>query len=150
MSGNAAKARDTVTAAMEDLLAAFIIDYVEWVFSHVRAVAFFLAAALPATTALLWSYPFLPESGIRVAFIVLASLCVGALLFVLTEINRDEVLSRIAHTDLGKVTWNSNFIVNLLIFGLLPILALLGAQFPSVGDFLFSWVTPAIRAVVKI
>ncbi|MEO6529001.1 MAG: hypothetical protein ABIP93_20450 [Gemmatimonadaceae bacterium] len=144
------KSRDAITLGMEDLLVAFIVDYIEWVFSHLRAVAFFLALALPTTTALLWSYPFLPESGIRVAFIVLACLCVAALLFMLTEINRDVVLSRITHTDLGKVTWDSNFVSNLVIFGLLPILAILGAQFPAVGDLLFSWVTPAIRAVVKI
>ncbi|MDB4881936.1 MAG: hypothetical protein JWL95_702 [Gemmatimonadetes bacterium] len=143
------KSRQAITSSMENLLVALIIDYIEWVFSHLRAVSFFLAAALPATTALLWSYPFLPESGIRVAFIVLACMCIGALLYMLTEINRDDVLSRIAHTDLGKVTWDSNFVGNLMIFGLLPILALLGAQFPTVGDFLFSWVTPAIRAVVK-
>ncbi|MDQ6829271.1 MAG: hypothetical protein M3081_10440 [Gemmatimonadota bacterium] len=141
------KRREAITTAAEDLVVPFLIDYIEWVFRHLRALAFFLATAIVATTILLWSYPFLPESGIRLAFIALVVVCVGAMLFVLTEINRDDVLSRITHTDLGAVTWDANFILNLILFGVVPLLTLLGAQFPAIGDFLFSWVTPALRAV---
>ncbi len=139
--------RAKITQAAEDLVVPFIIDYIEWVFRHLRALAFFLATAIVATTILLWSYPFLPESGIRLAFIVLVVVSVGALLFVLTEINRDDVLSRITHTDLGAVTWNANFVLNLIFFGVVPLLTLLGSQYPAIGDFLFSWVTPTLRAV---
>jgi hypothetical protein len=58
-------------------------------------------------------------------------------MWVFVEMNRDIVLSNLNGTKAGKISWDWDFIFRILTYGIVPILALLGAQFPeSVQDVL--------------
>jgi hypothetical protein len=134
--------------AAEEFLAVQIVDYIEWVIRHLRILALFLLLSLLITTLLLSGYPFTPRQLVKLSFIVLLLVTVGAILYVNAQMNRNEVLSRIAKTEPGKITWDAQFIVNLLTFGVLPILTLLGSEFPGLRSALFSWLEP-LKLILK-
>lgn len=52
-------------------------------------------------------------------------------MFVFVEMNRDAVLSHLNGTNPGKLNWDRDFISRIVVYGVLPISALLGAQFPQ-------------------
>jgi hypothetical protein len=118
------------------------VDYIEWVIHHLRILALFLLVSLLITTLLLSGYPFMPRQLVKLSFIVLLLVSVGAMLYVNTQMNRNEVLSRIAKTEPGKITWDARFVTNLVTFGALPILTLLTSELPGLRSALFSWVEP--------
>jgi len=60
----------------------------------------------------------------------------------MVQIQRDPVLSRIAGTN-----WNATFYLKLARYGALPIIGLLASLFPSISNFLFSWMEPALEAL---
>jgi hypothetical protein len=135
----------TWLAAAEEYAAVQVVDYVEWVVAQLRVLALFLFAALVLTTALLSSYPYEPASLVKLVFFIILLASVGGLLRVSVEMNRDEVLSRVAKTEPGKVTWDRNFLMNGLIFGIVPIATLVSSEFPAVREFLFAWIYPLTR-----
>jgi hypothetical protein len=55
--------------------------------------------------------------------------CVKTIVGVYASINRDRVLSVISGTDPGEITWNTHFIGQLLVHGIVPLVAILGASF---------------------
>src|SRR5262249_50990872 len=65
--------------------------------------------------------------------------------FVLAGTERDPILSLMNQTTPGKI--GKDFYLNLLSYGALPLLTVLAVQFPSVGQFLFSWVQPMLQAL---
>jgi hypothetical protein len=55
------------------------------------------------------------------------------------------VLSTIAGTSPGRITWDRGFIVSILTVVVLPLLALLARIFPSLGGSLESATDSALR-----
>jgi hypothetical protein len=47
------------------------------------------------------------------------------------QVGRDRILSLISGTTPGRIDWNREFITRILIYGLVPVLTLLGARFPE-------------------
>lgn len=135
----------TWLAAAEEYAAVQVVDYVEWVVGQLRVLALFLFAALVLTTALLSTYPYEPQSLVKLIFFVILLASVGGLLRVSVEMNRDEVLSRVAKTEPGKITWDRHFLMNGLVFGIVPIATLVSSEFPAVREFLFAWIYPLTR-----
>jgi hypothetical protein len=105
--------------------------------------------SLLLATLLLSSYPYPPQSLLRLILLVVLGGTVGSLIFVLVQMNRDEVLSRIDRTEPGRVTWNFGFVMNLLTFGALPLLTLLSSEFPELRKFLFAWAEPILKMLAK-
>jgi len=135
--------------SVANLYVVFVADYVDWVFQHLRYLASFLLVCLLVVVILLSAYPFQPQSALRVIHTVILIVAVATLVLVIIQMNRQPVLSAIANTTPGAVSWNSHFVGTLATYGALPLLTLLSTQFPSVRDFLFSWVAPLIRAFAK-
>jgi hypothetical protein len=131
--------------AAEEFAAVLVVDYVEWVIAQLRVLALFLFSSLLITIVLLSSYPFQPESLVRLVFVVILLSTVAGIMSVVVQMNRDEVLSRIAGTEPGKVTWDWHFVTNALVFGLVPVATLISSEFPEVRGFLFAWVGPLSR-----
>jgi len=133
----------------EDYLATQVAGWAEWVVGHLRVLALFLLLSLLLTTLLLFSYPFQPQGLVRLLFTLILLITVGAILFVLTQMSRNQVLSQIAGTPPGTITWDTGFVMNLITFGVVPLLALLGSALPGLRSFLFSWAEPLIRTLAK-
>jgi hypothetical protein len=130
--------------AAEEFAAVEVVDYVEWVLQQLRTLTLSLFVSLLLTTALLSSYPYQSQSLAKVVFLVVLLATVGSLLYVMAALNRDDVLSLIAKTDPGRITWDRSFIVNALTVGLVPILTLLSSAMPD--WHLFGWIEALARA----
>jgi hypothetical protein len=126
-----------------------MVEYIEWVIRHLRVLALFMLLSLVLTTLLVSSYPYHPQSLLRLILLLVMVFTVGAFIAVLVQMNRNEVLSRIAHTEPGEVTWNASFILNLFTFGVVPLLTLLSSEFPELRNALFAWLQPLVNALVK-
>jgi hypothetical protein len=63
------------------------------------------------------------------------------MLYVFGAINRDRILSLLTGTTPGSLNFNAGFLLQVLIYGAVPILALLGVQFPGHMGQLFAWVS---------
>ena len=135
--------------AAEEYVASRMVEYIEWVIRHLRVLALFMLLSLVLTTVLVSSYPYHPQSLLRLILLLVMVFTVGAFIAVLVQMNRNEVLSRIAHTEPGEVTWNASFILNLFTFGVVPLLTLLSSEFPGLRNALFAWVQPLVNALVK-
>jgi hypothetical protein len=132
----------------EDYLALQAVDYFQWVVESLYKLATFLFVILLLGTALLSSYPFQPQSLAKIVFLVVLVATVASLLVVMTQMNRDEILSRVARTEPGKITWDSSFVLNGMLIGIVPMLALVSSEFPGVRDLLFSWLGPLMKSVI--
>jgi hypothetical protein len=127
----------------EEFAAVHVVDYVEWVISQLRTLAGFLFVSVVLLTMHVNTYPFVPESLVKLLLFAILVITIVVVMNVMVEMNRDEVLSRIARSEPGRVSWDWQFVLNLLVFGLVPLLTLISSEFPGIRDFLFSWV-PAI------
>ncbi len=134
----------------EEFMAIECVRYVESVLHDLRLLASFLLMSLLLSVALLSSYPFQPQGIVKLAFVALLVGTVVVLFIVMTQMSRDDVLSGITRTDPGKVSWDTTLVLNLALFGVIPLLALVSSEFPSVRAFLFSWAEPLVRSLVKV
>jgi hypothetical protein len=125
--------------AAEEFAAVQVVDYIEWVLQQLRTLTLFLFISLLVTTALLSSYPYQAQSLAKLVFLFVLLLTVGALLSVMAALNRDSVLSLVAGTDPGRISWDRSFIVNALTVGVLPLLSLIGSALPE--WHVFGWVS---------
>jgi hypothetical protein len=132
-----------------EMYALLVADYVDWVLQHMRYLASFVLVALVLTLLLLSSYPFQPQSAVNAVFSVVFMVGVITILYIVTAMNRDRVLSAIANTQAGTVNWDSHFITAIATYGALPLVTFISTVFPQVRDFLFSWVAPLLRALTK-
>jgi hypothetical protein len=135
--------------AAEETAAVQVVAYIEWVLRHLRVLAFFILVSLVLTTVLLNGYPFQPQSAIKLVFVVLMAASVGSLLLAGTQMNRNDVLSRITRGDPGRINWDASYVWNLILFGLVPVITYIGADVRPVRDGLLSWLEPLLRALTQ-
>lgn len=132
----------------EEFVAVQAVDYVAWVLRHLRRLVLMLLFLLIVTMALLSSYSFLPQSVVRSLFLALFIAVAVSLVILLSQMNRDEVLSRVMRTDPGRVNWDSGFVFNIGTVVAIPLLSLVSAFSPLRTD-LFSWMDTALRVLSK-
>jgi hypothetical protein len=91
------------------------------------------------------SYPF--QSGHVLGWFLTGFLIVlgAGVVALLAGAERDPILSRMNGTTPGSL--GKDFYLNVLSYGALPLLTVLAVQFPSLGQFLFSWVQPMLQAM---
>ena len=130
----------------QELLGLYVIDYVEWVVRHLRHLAFSLIISLVLTTVLLNSYPFEPANGVKVLLFALIIASVGTVGWLMLYTSRSVTLSRISNTTPGKIDWDMRLLLNIVLVAGVPLLTLVGSEFPQVRGVLFSWVTPLLGA----
>ncbi len=141
--------RDAIRTA-EEFLAVECVRYIESVLHDLRRLASYLLVSLLLSVALLSSFPFQPQGIVKLAFIALLLSTVVVLFLVMTQMSRDDVLSQITRSEIGKVSWDTTLVLNVVLFGAIPLLALLSSEFPGVRTFLFSWAEPMVRSIVKV
>jgi hypothetical protein len=57
-------------------------------------------------------------------------------------LERDAVISRLRVTTPGRIDFNWDFLKRVGIYGVLPLLAVIGSLFPEIGDSFFGWLEP--------
>jgi hypothetical protein len=66
---------------------------------------------------------------------------------VLTQTERNEVLSGITGTTPGQLAWDWTFVYRIVVYGILPGVVLLASQFPGVWGSVLDWVTSFRQAL---
>jgi hypothetical protein len=77
--------------------------------------------------------------GLDVSALMVASL---AAVWILIGLEKDAILSLIWRTTPGRVTFNWLLVQRLVVYGVLPLLLVLGSMFPEVGETLVRLMEP--------
>jgi len=134
----------------EEYVSVRVVEYIATVLDQLRRLALFLLGSMLLTTALLSSYPFHPQSRVKLIFFVILLGTVVSVLTVMMQMSRDEVLSLIAKTSPGHITWSPRLVLSLVIFGVIPLLYLISTEFPTVGHAVTVWMDPVINVVRRM
>jgi hypothetical protein len=126
---------DDVFRLGEDFLVGRVASLLAHTLPQMQNLIVTSVAGLLLTLFAVSTYPFQPHD-ILLLFNWTGILAfVGIAMWVFVQMNRDPVLSSLNGTKPGQINWNKEFIIRIVVYGIVPILALLGAQFPqSVGQ----------------
>jgi hypothetical protein len=128
-----------------EVVALRYLAFIRYVMLQLRNLLSFLTTGFILAAIALNSYSFtslnLTRWSITLGFVLLTVVTT----FVLLQMNRDAILSRLAEKKAGEV--DGLFLFRLISVGALPLLTVVASQFPSVGRFLFAWLQPALAAL---
>ncbi len=111
----------------ESVAATQVVVYVSQFFIQLRNLVW--AAVVTSSLLLLaaTSYPFHPEKLLLIGLIALSAVGLAGVLYVLIEMNREEVISRVMKTTPGKFSLDGGFIGSFMTY-IVPAAGLAGAQ----------------------
>ena len=93
------------------------------------------------------SYPFQLNRRLEGFLWTDVAVGVAAVLFVFVRMERDEVLSNIRSSTPGQIKWDRDFVVKLVVYGLIPVAGLFAAEFPDIGGAVLGWIQPLQKAL---
>jgi hypothetical protein len=131
-------------ALAESVAATQVVIYISQFFVQLRNLVW---AALITSSLLLMaatSYPFHPEKLLLLGLIALSGAGMAAVIYVLVEMNRDEVVSRVTRTTPGKFSFDSGFLGSFFTY-IVPAAGVLAAQLSGS----FRWILEPILRVMK-
>lgn len=131
-------------ALAESVAATQVVIYVSQFFVQLRNLVW---AAVVTSSLLLMaatSYPFHPEKLLLVGLILLSAAGMAGVLYVLIDMNRDEVVSRVTRTTPGKFSLDSGFLGSFLTY-IVPVAGVLTAQLSGS----FRWILEPLLRVMK-
>jgi hypothetical protein len=132
---------DRLTDQANLFVATRVVDLLRQVVPHLQNLATFGTASMLLMLFAMSSYPFPQrDTFLWLSWITLLGALL-ALLIVFVQMSRDRIVSLLSGTIPGKLSWDANLVNQVVLFGVVPILSLLGAQFPEVFRDLFSWAT---------
>ncbi|HVO79008.1 MAG TPA: hypothetical protein VMT39_03250 [Candidatus Bathyarchaeia archaeon] len=133
-----------VRAAEEFFLLPYM-GFIQNILGRVRTIGISIVVLFVAVTVGVSSYPFDPLPVIGAVFLILFALVGAVLIFSYAGMCRDATLSRIADTNPGELGWD--FWVKMVALGTGPLLGLLTTLFPSMTDFVVSFLQPGAQAI---
>lgn len=142
LKGSASDA-ETVFLLGEEFLAARISHLLAHVFPQMQMLIYTPVVGVLLLLLAVSAYPFQPHSLLLMFNSVVILLFVAIAFWAFIGMNRDPVLSSLNGTKPGEITWDKQFLVRVAFYGLVPLLALLGAQFPESVNQFISYILPA-------
>jgi hypothetical protein len=133
-----------VSAAEEFFLLPYM-GFIQNILGRIRTIVLSIVVVFVAMTLAVSSYPFDPLPLIGAVFLTLFAIVGVAMLSAYAEMCRDATLSRIADTKPGEL--GIDFWVKMIAFGAGPALGLLTTLFPSMTDFIVSFLQPGAQAI---
>jgi hypothetical protein len=131
--------------AGEEFVVLPYLGFIQNVFGRIRTIILGSLCLFVATTFAVASYPFDPLPRLGGAFLVVFVITGGVVTAVYAQMNRDTTLSYITNTSPGEL--GSQFWLQLVTFGIGPLLGLQTTLFPSITDFVTSWLQPNVQAL---
>ncbi|HKQ93211.1 MAG TPA: hypothetical protein VJZ77_21295 [Blastocatellia bacterium] len=118
-----------------------VVAFLQHVFAHLQNLVSLVTIGLLLLLVAANSYPFQPRQPLQLFSWVGIMASVVVTLFIFVKISRDKTLSLLAGTAPGRVKVSRDFVMRVLVHGLVPIVALLGAQFPGAVRQIISWLS---------
>ncbi len=131
-------------ALAESVAATQIVIYVSQFFVQLRNLVW--ASVVTSSLLLLaaTSYPFHPEKLLLIGLIALSAVGMASIIYVLVEMNRDEVVSRVTRTTPGKLSFDSGLLGSFFTY-IVPAAGILTAQLSGS----FRWLLEPLLRVMK-
>jgi len=109
-----------------------------------RTITFLFAAMLCLTslTAAHLLYVFNGRASLLMVDMLAVAATALAAIWILIDMERDHVLSRLRTTTPGRIDINWEFIKRIAVYGVLPLLVVIALLFPEIGGTLFGWLEP--------
>lgn len=115
----------------ERFLASRILALADNTLWHMKNLLAFVTLGSLLTLLAVTSYPFQPHDWLLAITWTLILTAALVAMVVLVQVDRNAVLSALSGTTPGRVTWNREFVIPLLVFVVVPILTFLGVQLPE-------------------
>jgi hypothetical protein len=131
--------------SLEEFVALQYLGFIRLALSHLRHVMIFVAASFTLILISLNIYSFEPHQSLIWSFTLIFIVTGFMVVSVLAQMHRDPILSRVTGTT-GKAL-DVHFYLRLVAFGALPLLTLLATHFPSIGQYLVSFLQPSLEAL---
>jgi hypothetical protein len=140
---------EEVVSAAEDQLrdrgglfiAARVVDFLRQIFPLLENLAWFSMLGMLLMLLAVSTYPFPQrEELLWYSWFVVLSAVAGTL-YVFFSMNRDRIVSLLSGTTPGKLDWNASLVSQLAVYGVLPVLGLVGTQFPAPLRQALTWLT---------
>jgi hypothetical protein len=129
----------------EDLVAMRYYTYIRYVVTELRNLLFFVAMAFSLLFLAFHAYAFRADQAIDWSFMALFLVLGTGVTVVLYQMELDPILSHFGGTQAGEVGWS--FYLNLLKYGAVPFLTIIGSQVPAVSNLLLRWVQPTLQSL---
>ena len=116
---------------VEEFVAGRMVNFLAIVFPSLQNLGYFVLAGLLLMLLAVTSYPFQPRNEfLFFNWIVILSF-IGTVFWIFIQMDRDTVLSLLNDTKPGQVNFSRELVLRTLLYVAVPLLALLGAQFPE-------------------
>jgi hypothetical protein len=116
-----------------------VVAFLQHVFAHLQNLIGLVTMGLLLMLLAAISYPFQPREPLLMFSWVAILTSVVVTLFIFVNASRDKTLSLLTGTAPGKVKITRDLVFRVLIHGVVPVIALLGVQFPEAVRQIFSW-----------
>jgi hypothetical protein len=129
----------------EDLVAMRYYAYIRYVVTELRNLLFFVVMAFSLMFLAFHTYAFRADEAIDWSFLGLFLILGTGVTVVLYQMELDQILSHFGGGQPGEVGWS--FYLNLLKYGAVPFLTVVGSQVPAVSNLLLRWVQPTLQSL---
>jgi hypothetical protein len=92
-------------------------------------------------------YLFPERSSALTLDLLAVTLAASVSMWILFGMERNAVISRLRKTTPGRVNFSWEFARRVAVYGILPLLAVISALFPEIGQPIFSWLGPLQKLV---
>jgi hypothetical protein len=120
-------------------LVSHVVAFLQHIFAHLQNLVGLVTMGLLLMMLAAISYPFQPREPLLLFSWVAIMTSVVVTLFIFLSANRDKTLSLLTGKSPGKVNVTRDLVFRVLIHAVVPVIALLGVQFPEAVRQIFSW-----------
>jgi len=131
--------------AAEEFVVLPYVGFIQNILGRIRTIVLGILCLFIATTLAVSSYTFDPLPVLGGIFLTVFIIIGTTLVVIYAGMHRDATLSYITDTSPGEL--GGEFWRQVFTFGVGPLLGLLTTLFPSITDFVVSWLQPSTQAV---
>jgi hypothetical protein len=135
---------DHVYAAEEFFVLPYV-GFIQNILGRIRTIVLGSLWLFVAATLAVSSYPFDPLPVLGGIFLAVFVIVGSTMILMYAQMHRDATLSYITGSEPGEL--GGEFWRQLFTFGIGPLLGLLTTLFPSITDFVVSWLQPSSQAI---
>jgi flagellar biosynthesis protein FlhB len=108
-----------------------MVNFLAIVFPSLQNLGYFVLGGLLLMLLAVTSYPFQPRNEFLFFNWVVILSFIGTVFWIFVQMDRDTVLSLLNGTNPGQINFSRELMLRTLLYVAVPLLALLGAQFPE-------------------
>jgi hypothetical protein len=116
---------------VEEFIVSRLVNFLAIVFPSLQNLGYFVLAGLLLMLLAVTSYPFQPRNEFLFFNWVVILSFIGTVFWIFIQMDRDTVLSLLNGTNPGQINFSRELVLRTLLYVAVPLLALLGAQFPE-------------------